>query len=88
MHFETLTVPKKQLYLMLTFMGKMSTLVKMDSLGHYINIYLFGRSKLLSLNRLKNYFNFEDIDYEFLAKFIVLPTEAAMLHILVKPSDT
>ena len=34
-----LTVPKKQLYLVLPFMGKMS------ELDHYINVYLFLRLK-------------------------------------------
>ena len=34
-----LTVPKKQLYLVLPFMGKMS------ELDHYINVYLFVRLK-------------------------------------------
>ena len=43
-----LTVPKKQLYLVLPFMGKMSALVKLDSLDHYINVYLFARLKLFS----------------------------------------
>ena len=43
-----LTVPKKQLYLVLPFMGNMSALVNLDLLDHYINIYLFARLKLFS----------------------------------------
>ena len=43
-----LTVPKKQLYLVLPFMGKMSALVKSGLLDHYINVYLFARLKLFS----------------------------------------
>ena len=42
-----LTVPKKQLYLVLSFMGKMSALVKSGLARSYINIYLFVKLKLL-----------------------------------------
>ena len=40
----TLTVPKKQLYLVLPYMGKMSAL---DTLDHYINVYLYVRLELV-----------------------------------------
>ena len=40
----TLTVPKKQLYLVLPYMGKMSAL---HSLDHYMNVYLFVRLELV-----------------------------------------
>ena len=40
----TLTVPKKQLYLVLPYMGKMSALHTLD---HYMNVYLFVRLELV-----------------------------------------
>ena len=42
-----LTIPKKQLYLVLPFMGKMSLQLSLDSLDHFINVYLFVKLKLL-----------------------------------------
>ena len=41
-----LTVPKKQLYLVLPFMGKMSSLLILDLLDHQISFYLFVWLKL------------------------------------------
>ena len=60
-----LTVPKKQLYLVLSFMGKMSALVKSGLARSYINVYLFVKIKVKiafkTSNRLKNYFSFKDV---------------------------
>ena len=39
-----LTVPKKQLYLVLRYMGNI--ILSLDSLDHYINVYLFVRLEL------------------------------------------
>ena len=58
-----LTVPKKQLYLVLPFMGKMSVLVK-SRLARSLHKRLpFCKVKIAfkTSNRLKNYFSFEDV---------------------------
>ena len=87
-----LTVPKKQLYLVLPFMGKMSTLVK-SGLARSLHKRLpFCKVKIIfkTSNRLKNYFIFKDVflNLYVLAKFTILCAEAAMLHKLVKPLGT
>ena len=61
-----LTVPKKQLYLVLPFMGKMSTLVK-SGLARSLHKRLpFCNVKIVlkTSNRLKNYFSFKDVASE------------------------
>ena len=58
-----LTVPKKQLYLALPFMGKMSPLVK-SGLARPLHKRLpFCKVKIIfkTSNRLKNYFSFKDV---------------------------
>ena len=58
-----LTVPKKQLYLVLPFMGKMSALVK-SGLARSLHKRLpFCTVKIVfkTSNRLKNYFSFKDV---------------------------
>ena len=58
-----LTVPKKQLYLVLPFMGKMSALVK-SGLARSLHKRLpFCKVKIIfkTSNRLKNYFSFKDV---------------------------
>ena len=58
-----LTVPKKQLYLVLPFMGKMSALVK-SGLARSLHKRLpFCKVKIIFKisNRLKNYFSFKDV---------------------------
>ena len=119
----TLTVPKKQLYLVLPLMGKMSALVKSGLIRSLHERLPFSNVKIVfkTSNRFKNYFSFKDIVLEPLrscqiynfkiifktsnrfknyfsfklflnlyvfAKFIIFLAEAAMLHILVKPSST
>ena len=58
-----LTVPKKQLYLVLPYMGKMSALVK-SGLARSLHKRLpFCKVKIAfkTSNRLKNYFCFKDV---------------------------
>ena len=58
-----LTVPKKQLYLVLPYMGKMSALVK-SGLARSLHKHLpFCEVKIVfkTSNRLKNYFSFKDV---------------------------
>ena len=58
-----LAVPKKQLYLVLPFMGKMSALVK-SGLARSLHKRLpFCKVKIAfkTSNRLKNYFSFKDV---------------------------
>ena len=58
-----LTVPKKQLYLVLPFMGKMSALVK-SGLARSLHKRLpFCKVKIIfkTSNCLKNYFSFKDV---------------------------
>ena len=58
-----LTVPKKQLYLPLTFMGKTSALVK-SGLTRSLHKHLpFCKVKFAfkTSNRLKNYFSLKDV---------------------------
>ena len=58
-----LTVPKKQLYLVLPFMGKMSALVK-SGLARSLHKRLpFCKVKIIfkTSNHLKNYFSFKDV---------------------------
>ena len=58
-----LTVPKKQLYLVLPYMGKMSALVK-SGLARSLHKRLpFCKVKIAfkTSNRLKNYFSFKDV---------------------------
>ena len=87
-----LTVPRKQLYLVLPFMGKISGLVKSGLIRSLHKCLPFCKVKFVfkSSNCLKNYFNFKDIVRKPLrsAKFIILRVEAAMLHTLVKLSGT
>ena len=88
-----LTVPKKQLYLVLPFMGKMSALVKsLNSLDHYINVYLFVRLELflrhLMVREIILALTMLVLNLYVLAKSIILRVEAAMLHILAKPLGT
>ena len=58
-----LTVPKKQLYLVLSFMGKMSALVKsgLARLLHKRLPFFKVRIVFNTSNRLRNYFNFKDV---------------------------
>ena len=64
----TLTVPKKQLYLVLPFMGKMSALVKSGLIRSLHERLPFSNVKIVfkTSNRLKNYFSFKDIVPELL----------------------
>ena len=58
-----LTIPKKQLYLVLPFIGKMSALVK-SGLARSLHKRLpFCKVKIIfkTSNRLKNYFSFKDV---------------------------
>ena len=61
-----LTVPKKQLYLVLPFMGKMSALVKSGLARSFHKRLPFCKVKIVfkTSNRLKNYFNFKDVVHE------------------------
>ena len=58
-----LTVPKKQLYLVLPFMGKMSALVKFGLARSLHKRLPFCKVKIAfkTSNRLKNYFSFKDV---------------------------
>ena len=58
-----LTVPKKQLYLVLPFMGKMSALVKSGLVRSFHKRLPFCKVKIVfkTSNRLKNYFSFKDV---------------------------
>ena len=58
-----LTVPKKQLYLVLLFIGKMSTLVKSGFARSLHKRLPFRKVKIVrkSSNRLKSYFSFKDV---------------------------
>ena len=57
-----LTVPKKQLYLVLPFMGKMSALVKSGLVRSLHKRLLFCKVKIVfkTSNRFSNYFSFKD----------------------------
>ena len=58
-----LTVPKKQLYLVLPYMGKMSALVK-SGLARSLHKRLpFCKVRIVfkTSNRLRNYFSFKDV---------------------------
>ena len=81
-----LTVPKKQLYLVLPFMGKMLALVKSGLVRSLHKRLPFCKVKVTfrTSNCLKNYFSFNDV----VPKFIILRAEAAMFHMLVKPLGT
>ena len=87
-----LTVPKKQLYLLLPFLGKMSTLVKFGLAKSLHKRLPFCKVKIFikTFNRSKNYFSFKDVVPEplVLSKFIILRAEDGMLHILVKTLGT
>ena len=58
-----LTVPKKQLYLVLPFMGKMSALVKSGLARSLHKCLPFRKVKIVfkTCSRLKNYFSFKDV---------------------------
>ena len=59
-----LTVPIKQLYLVLPFMGKMSALEKTSQITRSLQKYLpFCKVKTVfkTSNRLRNYFSFKDV---------------------------
>ena len=76
-----LTVPNKQLYLVLPFMEKMSSLVKRLP---------FCRVKIVfkTSNRLRNYFSFKDVPPEPIRSCQIYNCTRAMLHILIKPLGT
>ena len=76
-----LTVPNKQLYLVLPFMEKMSSLVKRLP---------FCRVKIVfkTSNRLRNYFSFKDVLPEPIRSCQIYNCTRAMLHILIKPLGT
>ena len=81
-----LTVPKKQLYLVLLLMGKMSALVMFGLLRSFHKRLPLSIKIVFKIsNLLKNSFSFKDIvlNLYVLAKFIILRAEAAMVHILV-----
>ena len=61
-----LTVPKKQLYLVLPFMGKMSALVKSVLVKSLHKRLPFCKIKIVfkTSNRLINYFSFKDLVHE------------------------
>ena len=61
-----LTVPKKQLYLVLTFMGKMSALVKsrLIRLLHKRLPFCKVKDVFKNSNRLTNFFSFKDVVLE------------------------
>ena len=87
-----LTVPKKQLYLVLPYMGKMSALVK-SGLARSLHKRLpFCKVKIAfkTSNRLKNYFSFKNVVPEPLRSYqiYIFTCEAALLHPLVKPLRT
>ena len=64
----TKTVPKKQLYLVLLFMGKMLALVKSGLIRSLPKRLSFRKVKIVfkTSNCLKNYFSFKDIILELL----------------------
>ena len=64
----TKTVPKKQLYLVLLFMGKMLALVKSGLIRSLPKRLSFCKVKIVfkTSNCLKNYFSFKDIILELL----------------------
>ena len=70
-----LTVPKKQLYLALPFMGKMSALVKSGLIRSLHKRLLFYKVEIVfkTSNRLKDYFNFKMLflNLYLLTKFII-----------------
>ena len=84
-----LIVPKKQLYLMLPFVEKMSALVKSGLATSLHKRLPFWKVKIVFMtsNRLKIILVLKMLFFNLyvLAKFIILRAEAAMLHILVKP---
>ena len=87
-----LTIPKKQLYLVLPLEGKMSALVKSRSAKLLHKRLPFCKVKIdfKTSNSLKNYFSITDVDPEPLSSYQIydLRAEASMLHILVKPLGT
>ena len=66
-----LKFPKKELYLVLSFMGKMSALVKSRLIRSLHKRLLFSKVKIVfkTSNRLKNYFSFKDVVPEPLGSF-------------------
>ena len=58
-----LTIPKKQLYLVLPFVGKMSALVKSGLVRSLYKRLPFCKVKIVfkSSNRLTNYLSFKDV---------------------------
>ena len=58
-----LTVPKKQLYLVLPYMGKMSSLVKSGLARSLHKRLSFCKDRIVfkTSNRLRNYFSFKDV---------------------------
>ena len=85
-----LTIPKKQLYLVLPFMGKMSASVKSGLARSFHKRLPFCKVKIAfkTSNSLKNYLKMLFLNLYVLAKFIILCAEAAILHILVKALAT
>ena len=63
LYIVMLTVLKKQLYLVLPFMGKISALVKSGLISSLHTRLPFCEVKIIfkTNNRLKNYFSFEDV---------------------------
>ena len=61
-----LTAPKKELYLVLPYMGKMSALVKSGSARSLHKHLSFCKVRVFfrSSNRLRNYFSFKDVVLE------------------------
>ena len=77
-------VPKKQLYLVLPFLGKMSDLVKSGLFTSLRKRLPFYKVKIAfkTSNHLKNYFSFKDVVPEALrfCQIYNFTCEAAMLH--------
>ena len=87
-----LAVPKKQLYFVFPFMGKVSGLVKSGRIRSLHKRLPFCKIKIVfkTSNHLKNCFSFEDVipEHSCYSKLKILSAEAGMLHTLVKPLGT
>ena len=85
-----LTVPEKQLYLVLPCMGKMSALVKSGLARSLHELLPLCKVRIVfrTSNRYRNFKKMLFLNLYVLAKSVILCAEAAMLHILVKPLGT
>ena len=80
-----LTVPKKQLYLVLPFMGKMSALVKFQLIRSLHKRLHSCQVKIVfkTSTRLKNYFRFKDVVPEPLCSYQIYNSMYGSLQCLI-----